>query len=129
MSPELAVWAFGAVIAVMTLLSMMRRRQTHLAKLLQGYVEKHIEWTRRRRKAARLAREALAKHAADQRAVEAIMSRRAALNPAESAETAATDGDPALQPTSPPVGDATQSPGAPATAATPITNPAQPAQV
>lgn len=59
----IALWAISSFLAVTTLASMMRRKQTFLAELLLDYthrtVEKQLMWERRKAKA-----EALAKHQA-----------------------------------------------------------------
>lgn len=57
MDGSLVIWIGTGSLAVLMLLSMMRRRQLHLIGLLKEYVERQATWARRRAKAAQIAAE------------------------------------------------------------------------
>lgn len=58
MSPELAVLGLAGLIAIMGLIKLMRRRQEHLRGLLKAHVDKQMEWSRKKARAALMARRA-----------------------------------------------------------------------
>ena len=58
MSPERVVLGFAGLIAVMGLVKLMRRRQVHLRGLLKTHVDKQLEWSRKKARAALMARRA-----------------------------------------------------------------------
>ncbi len=58
MSPELVVLGLAGLIAIMGLVKLMRRRQEHLRGLLKTHVDKQMEWSRKKARAALMARRA-----------------------------------------------------------------------
>ncbi len=52
MSPELVVLGLAGLIAIMGLVKLMRRRQEHLRGLLKTHVDKQMEWSRKKARAA-----------------------------------------------------------------------------
>ncbi len=54
--PKITLWLAATVVAVVGLARLMRNRQVNLLLLLQRYVEEQRQWSRKRNKAARLAR-------------------------------------------------------------------------
>ncbi len=67
--PKLVVWLVATFIAVVSLTQLMRKRQNSLLVKLQQYVEEQREWSKKRAKAARLARK-LARDKAENEAQE-----------------------------------------------------------
>ena len=52
MNKEWMLWLACGVLAAAALLRMMRRRQLALIGLLKSYVDRQVQWNRRRTKAA-----------------------------------------------------------------------------
>lgn len=66
MSPEWIVMGVGCLIAVMTLVKLMLRRQEQLRGLLRTHVDGQMEWSRKKARAALMARRAAKKKEKDE---------------------------------------------------------------
>jgi hypothetical protein len=55
---EKTIWLGAAALATLMLAQLMRHRQVQLMLLLQAYVEKKLEWSRKRARAAKMAQAA-----------------------------------------------------------------------
>lgn len=58
MSPDWIVVALAGLLATAGLVKLMHRRQEHLRGLLKSYSEAQLEWSRKKARAALLARKA-----------------------------------------------------------------------
>jgi hypothetical protein len=66
MSPDRVVLGLAGLIAIMGLVKLMRRRQEHLRGLLKTHVDKQLEWSRKKARAALMARRAAKRKAPPQ---------------------------------------------------------------
>lgn len=80
MEPRLIAWFICVVFSVVSLVKLMRGRQTKLMLALRGYVEARLEWSRKKAKAARLAQK-MAREKAAEEAKQAQMSAPHASEP------------------------------------------------
>jgi hypothetical protein len=65
MSPEWVVTGLAGFLAVMMLTKLMQRRQKQLMELLSAYSSSQLEWSRKKNRAALLARRAALQKADD----------------------------------------------------------------
>ena len=89
MATELILWLSMSSLAVLFLLTMMRRRQTVLVGMLADYVQRQAQWARRRAKAEAIIAEQ-AKTAAD--AISALASAAVAAEESLLAQDTTTQG-------------------------------------
>ena len=66
MEPRLIAWLIGVVLSVIALVKLMRGRQAKLMFALRGYVEAQLEWSRKKAKAAHLAKKLAREKAAEE---------------------------------------------------------------
>lgn len=66
MSPEWIVMGVGGLLAIMTLVKLMLRRQEQLRSLLRTHVDGQMEWSRKKARAALMARRAAKKKEKDE---------------------------------------------------------------
>ncbi len=74
MSSEQIIWLAGAAVAATFLLKMMRDRQVALNQLIRKSMEEKLRWSRKRAKAAKLARRTARTKAAEEKILGDILA-------------------------------------------------------
>lgn len=66
LDPQLVIWLFFSLVAVVILTRMMDERRVKLGRILQAYVQERVQWAKKRAKATRLAQQLAQKRAIEE---------------------------------------------------------------
>ncbi|MCA9194940.1 MAG: hypothetical protein KDB03_24380 [Planctomycetales bacterium] len=75
MTPDKLACLVAVVLASLTLISMMRRRQAKLMNLIHEYISGQTEWARKRAKAVRMAKMAARNKEKQESTLKALLAR------------------------------------------------------